>query len=300
MDLDKKQMLTAYLLLVGATLMWSAHAIVGKLAVGTLSPLTLVTLRWAFVAPFVTLITWHKLKQHKSLIPSIVPFALGMGTVGFTCFNGLFYMAAHTTSAINIGITQGSVPVFVLIISRLLFKHPLHAASVIGILITLGGVILVASGGSWQQLTTLNIALGDGLMILACLCYALYTNGLFKRPAMDGLTFFGIAAWGGLISSLPFMAYEAVTDQMLLPDSQSDWLLLGFIALMPSFLAQLFFLKGVDALGPSRAGIFLNLVPIFAAMMAVTFLNEALYTYHIIALILVMSGIYLAEYRHHR
>ena len=207
--------LMAYVFLTLTTLMWGGHAVVGKLAAGEITPFFLVSIRWFLAAPLATMIVWPQLKRDWPILKPYIPFALLLGLTGFTMFNSLFYMATYTTSAINIGITQGAIPVFVLIISRMLYRHKLTISKLTGIFITLGGVVVVTTSGSWDLLMTLGFAAGDLLMVVACLCYALYTNGLHKRPKINAMVFFAMMSWGGLLGSIPLTLYEIGNDSII-------------------------------------------------------------------------------------
>jgi drug/metabolite transporter (DMT)-like permease len=114
------------------------------------------------------------------------------------------------------------------------------------------------------------------------------------KPDVAALSFFSVLAFAALVSCIPLIGYEIYTETVQMP-TVKGWVLIGAIAILPSFLAQILFIYGVSLIGPARAGIFVNLVPIFAPIMAVLFLNEPFQLYHGAALTLVLGGIYLAE-----
>lgn len=287
----------AYLLLITTTLLWGGNAVAGQLAIDQISPFLLVTLRWLLVVPLAFIVAWQDLKTEWQEISKRKTYTILMAVCGFTAFNSLFYLASYTTSAINIGIVQGAIPIMVLIMGMVLYQYKLKLYALIGILVTMLGVIIVASSGSFHNLVNLIFAKGDILMLIACLFYAFYTNGLRKRPKGKGMAFFAIMACAAMISSIPLSLYEWQAGTIIWPQGASWWLVI-YIGLFPSFLAQFCFLKGVDALGPARAGIFVNLVPIFAPLLAVLILDEPFHSYHAIALFLVLLGIFLAEHKH--
>ncbi|MEM7565523.1 MAG: DMT family transporter [Pseudomonadota bacterium] len=174
--------LKAYLFLILTTLCWGLNAIISRLAVGEIAPMQLVTFRWLgvvlllfFVARKRMIEDWPVLRQH-------LPYLGLMGAFGFTVFNALFYAAGHHTTAINIGILQGSIPIFVFIGSFLFFRHKMSLIQVIGVVITLIGVIVVTIAGDFAQLSSLSINRGDFFMLIACLFYAGYSGGLRLKP----------------------------------------------------------------------------------------------------------------------
>jgi drug/metabolite transporter (DMT)-like permease len=117
---------------------------------------------------------------------------------------------------------------------------------------------------------------------------------LKNRPQVPGTAFFTVMAVCAAIAAIPFVVFEASTVGISMPSAQGWWVLL-FVAIFPSCLAQLFFLWGVDRVGPGRAGVYVNLVPVFSAFLAVLVLREAFHPYHAIALVLVVGGIWLVQ-----
>lgn len=284
----------AVLLLILTAVMWGGNTVVSKLVVGEVSPMAVVALRWFMVSGVLTILTAAEIrKAWQTVRPNLLKITL-MAIFGFTAFNTLFYVAAHETTAINLGIIQGSMPVFVLIGSVLAYRSEVHWFQVIGILLTLAGVTAVAAQGNLQTLLALSINPGDGLMLIACLSYAGYTVFLRKRPPLSGLVFFTVMSIAAAVTALPGLLFEAVNGTLQWP-TLNGWLLIFYIALFPSCLAQIFFMRGVEIIGPARAGVFINLVPIFAAVFAIVILGEPFQMHHALALVLVLGGIWLSE-----
>ncbi len=289
------QNLRAYGYLLITTLCFGMNANFGKLAVGEISPMLMVALRWVgtislllvfFRRPFIR--DWPVLRQHW-------PILVLMGMLGMTAFNALFYVAAHTTSALNMGILQGSIPMFVLVGAVFLLKAPIRLLQVLGIVVTMIGVIIATVGGDLERLAALAFQRGDLLMILACILYAGYSLMLRRCPPVDPLALFTLFALGALAAALPLPFIEAAMGRLQWP-TPFGWVLVVLVTIFPSFLAQVFFIKGVSIIGPGRAGIFFNLIPIFAAVIAVLFLGERFYLFHAVALALVLGGIGLSEW----
>lgn len=274
--------------------MWGCNAIFGKLAVGEVSPMLLVLLRWLFCMVFLLIVAGPQLKRDWPILRSRLPFLCMIGVLGFTAFNALFYSAAHLTTAVNIGILQGSIPVFVLIGVLVVFGTPVTAYQAIGVLVTLIGVVTVVSEGEFARLAAFAINQGDLLMLLACVFYAAYTTGLSRRPDAGALALFTVMAASALVAAIPLAAAEFAFGDFQMP-TPTGWVLVGLIALLPSFLAQIFYIRGVELIGPGRAGVFVNLVPVFASILSVAYLGEAFETYHAVALALVLGGIWLSE-----
>jgi len=284
----------AGLLLTMTALFWAGNTVAGRLAVGEITPLMLTSLRWVLVVVVLWPIYGRRLRAYWPQVRGRLFGVVMMATLGFTGFNVLYYIAAHHTTAINLGILQGAIPVFVL--TGAFFAHGTRVSLVqaLGVLITLVGVVVTATRGEPLQLMQIEFNRGDVLMLGACLVYAFYTLALRDRPEMPGAVFFTLLALIAALTSLPLVAFEAFTYGLKLP-SNEGLLITAYVAVFPSCLAQIFLLRGVDLIGPGRAGVFVNLVPVFAAIMAVGLLGEPFAPFHAVALVLVIGGILLAQ-----
>lgn len=284
----------AYLLLVLTTLSWGANAVAAKMSVGELSPMLLTMLRWLGVFILLAIFArgrvaaeWPVLRRHWGRI-------FVMGALGFSIFNTLMYVAAEHTQAVNIGILQGAIPIFVLLGALAAYRTPVGGVQIVGVAVTMVGVALVASKGDFQRLAALELNRGDVLIVFACMLYAGYTVALRNRPPLSGITMFAGLATAALLTSIPLAGYEYLAGDFRAPTAKA-WAIVAFVVVFPSFLAQIAFLLAVDQVGPGRAGFFVNLVPIFAAVLSVAVLGEAFHLYHALALALVLGGIAIAE-----
>ena len=285
----------AYVLLVLTMLIWGANAVAARLAVGEVPPMLLTFLRWGICCTALVLTSRGQIATHwRTLLPSWRYVAL-MGTMGFTAFNALFYAAAYHTTAINIAIIQGTMPMLVLIGSFFFYRTRITALQLVGVAMTIAGIAVVASQGRLAVLACLQFNIGDVWMIIACLFYAGYALGLRRRPPVPAIVFFAATAAVAALVSLPLVAVEIAMGQSYLPTGKGLLLIL-FIGLLPSFVSQLTFIQAVSLIGPARAGMFMNLVPIFGPLLAVLVLGEPLWLYHAAALALVLGGIYVAEH----
>jgi len=286
--------LRAYLLLTFTTWCWGLNAIISRLAVGEISPMQLVTIRWLGVVLILAVVARDNIVRDWPILRRHLPFLCLMGTCGFTAFNALFYVAGHHTSAINIGILQGSIPIFVLLGSLLVLRQPISLIQGSGVAVTLLGVVIVASRGDPGELLAMSVNRGDLFIVIACFFYAAYSIGLSRRPNVSALGFFAAVAAVAWIVSLPLIAIETYQQGWTAP-TPTGWMLVLMVTLLPSLIAQIFFIQGVSLIGPSRAGVFVNLVPVFASIMAVIILQEVFQIYHALALMLVLGGIWLSE-----
>jgi drug/metabolite transporter (DMT)-like permease len=284
----------AYLLLVFTMVCWGGNAVAGRLAVGQASPMVITCLRWGIVAACLGAVTSRQLVQARAELRRDWRRIVLMAICGYSIFNALFYVAAYHTTAVNISILQGAVPIFVVLGALVLHRTQVGALQVLGIALTLLGVAVVATHGHVATLAAFHFNLGDGLMLVACFLYAGYTLALRHRPKIPSFVFFAAMSIIAFLTSLPLLAFEVLTDTAQWP-TPNGWAIIGFIVVFPSFAAQLAFMRGVQLIGPSRAGLFANLVPLFGAVMAVVILDEPFAPFHLVALILVLAGIVTAE-----
>ena len=269
----------AYLLLVPIMMMWGANAVAGRLAVGRVSPMALVTLRWVIAAAILLPLARRQILAEWPALRSRWRSILLMGGVGFTGVNAMYFLAA---------------PVFVLLGALLFHRTRIRAVQIAGGGVTVVGSAVIASKGHLGTLLALSFNPGDLLVLGMAVLYSGYTVGLRDRPKVSGIVFFSAMALVALVTSLPLLAFEGATGNLLWP-TPGGWLVVLFVALFPSLISQLMFMRAVDLIGPGRAGLFVNLVPVLGAIAAVLILHEPFGLYHALALALVLGGIFLAE-----
>jgi drug/metabolite transporter (DMT)-like permease len=226
-------------------------------------------------------------------------WVLLMGGLGLSVFNALFYMSAHYTTALNLGIIQSIMPAMILLGSLLVWKIKITKLQIVGLCLTFAGAVFIITKGQPIKILSLSLNLGDLLMLTACIFYAGYTVGLKGRPNISGtvmMAYFSIAA---LLMTLPLVIIEAIFFKSVYP-TQHGLLIIAYIAFVPSFLSQIFFMRGVDVIGPNSSGLYANLVPIFSTILSVLILNEALQSFHLVSLVMVFCGIYIFEIKAQR
>ena len=283
-----------YTLLLLTMLAWAGNSIASRLAVGEVSPMVLTSVRWGLVLIALFGLQWRRIAAGWPAVWARWPTVLAMGASGYTFFNALYFTAAHHTTAVNLSIIQGAMPALVLLGGLAVSRTPIRKGQVAGMTITLAGIAVVACKGHLETLLTLGFNVGDIMILGACVLYSGFTVALRGLQGIPGLALFAGMAVAAFLTSLPLMGLEAALHQEQWP-TLKGWLLLSYIGLIPTALAQLSFMRAVALIGPGRAGLFVNLVPIFGAILAVIILHEQFGLYHAAALALVLAGILLAE-----
>jgi len=288
----------AYGLLLLAPLFWSGNTIAAKLAVGQIEPAALTLFRWLLAMALIAPLALPHLKRDWPAVRGKLWLLLASGFFGMGLFNLLLYSAPHFTTAVNISIEQAAIPVLVMTGNFVAFRVRTRWLQILGVALTIWGVLLVATHGEPARILSLSVNQGDGLTLSACVLYALYSLALRYRPDIHWLSFLAVtfagAALAAVILPLGFAGgFAAVVPTEI---TARGWLIVAYTAVFPSIGAQLCYAVSVVRVGPNRASLFINLIPVFGTVMSVLLLAEAFEPYHLVASAFVVVGIALAEF----
>ncbi|MEW6632157.1 MAG: DMT family transporter [Pseudomonadota bacterium] len=285
----------AYLFLLSTMLLWGGNSVAGKLAVGHISPMTLVFLRWVMAVLILLPVGWRTLREDWPEVRRHWPLLAGLGACGFTIFNVIFYTALNYTTAINVSIEQAAIPIVIILANFVLFRLRVQRLQLVGVALTVVGVAVTASHGDLGQLLKLDLNFGDAIMLAAVLCYSLYSVGLRMKPTVRWQSLMLVLSIAALLTSVPFFVWEVAAGRVIVPDARG-WVLTLYTALGASVVSQVLYIRGNELIGANRAGLFINLVPIFGTLLSVLIVGEQFQPYQGLALALVLGGIALAEY----
>ncbi len=283
-----------WLLLTLTCLFWGGNVVAAREAIGEISPMALVVGRWAICCSILVFVARRDFLRDLPALSPRWPRLTMMGLFGFTGYHSLYYLSAHYTSGLHISILQGVSPVMVFIGAWALWRMRVTPWQAAGCGLTLVGAALVGAQGDLSQLASIAFNLGDAGMILASAFYAGYSLALRNRPAASPFGFFSALAIVALTTSLPLLAGEIALGQEIWPTWKGG-VILVYVAIFPTLLSQMFFIRGVELIGPSRATLFYNLTPALGAIFSTLFLGERFEAYHAIALALVIGGVLMAE-----
>lgn len=291
---------TAALLTV-APLMWAGNAVVGRAVHELVPPLTLNFLRWAIAFVLLLPLAWHALAADSGLWRHWQRYAV-LGLLGVGLYNSLQYLALQTSQPINVTLVGASMPIWIMVIGRIFFGSPVTRRQLLGSLCSVAGVLVVLSRGEWAELRALRLVPGDIFMILATIAWAFYSWLLVHTREPAGIR----ANWAAfLLAQMLFgLAWSGVfaAGEWALAPQHVAWgwplaLALVFIAVGPALLAYRSWGAGIQRAGPTVAGFFANLTPLFAALMSVVFLGQAAQAYHAVAFLLIAGGILVSSRR---
>ena len=283
-----------YLLLALASLCWSGNHIIGRAASGEVPPIGISTARWLIPALLLWPFARAHVKRDWPLMRAHWGIMLWLGLTGGALFSALQYIGLQHTSAVNVSVLNSLVPVLILAAAAVVFGDRIAPAQLIGIAISLAGVLVVITRGSLDTLRHLSFNWADLLIVVNMAMFAIYAAYLRLRPHIHWLSFmFALSAMSAAMT-LPFAIWEAAAGVTFQPTLLTAVAVI-YVALFPSIVAFAAWNRGVELIGAARAGPFLHLVPIFTAVLSITLLGEPLLAFHLIGFGTILAGVWLAS-----
>lgn len=277
------------------SLFWAGNAIIARLSVGDISPISLSFWRWFLPCLYLSPFIYRAWKRHWHTIQHNFIRILALAVLSISTYNSVLYLAAQHTSSINITLVSSGLPVGTLLFAYFLLGDRPDARQVAGGIISLLGVMTILSNGSFNRLMQVEFNKGDMLMLIAVSCWSIYSVLLKKWPLnIPGFDLFCIFISLGVPFIAPFYLWD-LTSAGLFELSTENLAMLGYIAVFPSVFAYILWNNGVKHIGPGKASIFSYLIPVFTSILAITFLQEQLFSYHLIGGALAFAGLYLSS-----
>lgn len=283
-----------YLLLSLTSLFWAINIVLGRYIAGTVPPIMLAQIRWTGAALILLPFAVHHLRRDWPAIRERFWLMILLSLSGITLYNSLAYYGMQYTQAINGLLIQSVGPLMIALFTYLFFRERLTAGQTIGILLSLVGVMVIISGGDPYALVGLRLNEGDLWFLLALVFYCGYAAAMRSRPAIHPLSFLAFTIIAGATLQFPATVAEYALGFRIHPTPQA-YLVMAYVVIFPSILANLFFNRGVDLIGANRAGPFLHLIPVFGSVIAFFFLGERPGLHHLAGYALILTGILAAQ-----
>jgi drug/metabolite transporter (DMT)-like permease len=285
---------SAWTLLVLTNLFWAGNIVIGRAVAGHVPPITLAYWRWtgAFLVAFG--FAWPHLKRDWPELLRHWPMLLLLAATGIATYNTMSYIGLQYTTALNALLLQSAMPVIVLLWDFGLFGARPSLWQTLGVALSLLGVLAIVSQLSLAVLAHISINIGDLWLLGGLVVTGLYTPLLRRRPAAHPLSLLVTMMGIGSCMILPFYLWEAGNGATVRGGLPS-YAAIAYAAVLPSFIAYLFFNRGVELIGPGRAGQSAHLMPVLGAILAVLFLGEQFHLYHVVGIVLIAAGILLAS-----
>lgn len=290
-------------------LLWAGNAVVGRMAAAWIPPITFNLLRWLIAFALLVPLAHWVLRPGSPMWRQWRRFAV-LGLFAVAGYNMLQYLALHTSTPLNVTLVASSMPVWMMLVGRLFFAAPVQRQQLAGAALSLCGVLVVLSQGQWANLLKLHFVPGDAWMLAAAFTWACYSWLLTRRDESpeirhDWAAFLLAQTAFGLISAAALAGGEWIWLSTAAPADMPtrihwSWALaavLLFVAVGPSVIAYRCWGAGVQRAGPTVAGFFTNLTPLFAAVMSSLLLGETPQAYHALAFGLIVAGIAVSSRR---
>lgn len=264
-----------YLLLTSSALFWGSNFVLGRVMVETIPPLHLSLFRWTIGLIVLLPFALSQLKGAGAVLRKYGSPLFWMAITGVVGFNALTYLAVQFTSSISASLFNSVAPIFIMLLSYFFLRETIRPVQVAGVFISLIGVVWIISQGDWEVLVSLKFNIGDLIMIVAVLSWAIYSILSKRYGAVAGErgTFWILMAIG-----LPFSLLLGALEEIYRPLPWSavtplQWLCVLYLGTFPAVVAFLFWTRGIQLVGPSKSGVFLHLIMPFAVIIAL-FLGE--------------------------
>tara|TARA_X000001036_G_scaffold429217_1_gene460116 strand:- start:436 stop:1329 length:894 start_codon:yes stop_codon:yes gene_type:complete len=292
--LSKKHL--AYLLLTLSVLFWAGNFIVGKFAtLFEVPPLTLNVLRWLSVWLILMPFTYKEIYNNLPDIKKkwfVISF---MGLITISTFNSVVYFALNHTQVINAVLVLAAIPAATIVFSSLMNVEKTNIFQLIGLILSIIGIGSIISNGDIQKIISLNFNKGDVWMLVCVITWALYSTLLKKHKfKYSQFTLIQLMVSAGLLFLIPQLFYEKSIG-LELNFNKAFLAILFYVVVFPAIAAYYCWQKGVEIIGPNRASMFIQLMPLFSAVMAVIIFREKFELYHFAGAIFIVSGIYLSN-----
>lgn len=274
-----------------AVLIWSVNAIVSKMSAAAIDPAAISFYRWLLALLVLTPFALPGVWRHRQQIARSWWKLLVLGLLGMVLYQSLAYYAAHSVSALFMGILNALIPLLTVLLSVVVMRLAPTVGILLGSLLSFCGLVWLVSAGQPAQLLSHGLGKGEMMMFAASASYALY-GVLTKRWAIP------LPNWQSLWVQIFFGVLLLTPNFLMAPDvslNAQNIPLVLFAAIPASVIAPFLWIQGVMRMGASTASIFMNLVPIFTAIIAVTFLHESLHSYHFIGEGITLAGVILAQ-----
>ena len=286
----------AYILLILSVLFWAGNFIVGKFAtLFQIPPLTLNVFRWISVWLILMPFTYKEIYSNLPYIKKNWLVISFMGIITISTFNSVVYFALNYTQVINAVLMLAAIPAATIVLSSLMKIEKTNIFQLIGLLLSIIGIGSIISNGDIQKIINLNFNKGDLWMLVCVVTWALYSTLLKKyKFKFSQFSLIQLMVTVGIIFLIPQFFYEQSIG-LEVNFNKAFFLILFYVVIFPAIAAYYCWQKGVEIIGPNRATMFIQLMPLFSAVMAIIIFNEKFQLYHLAGAIFILTGIYLSN-----
>jgi drug/metabolite transporter (DMT)-like permease len=283
-----------YLLLAIAPFFWAGNHIAGRAIAGHVPPGGLSVLRWLLAAAILLPFAISHLRRDWPVFAAKPWTFVLLALAGGGIFGTLQFVGLKYTTALNVAVFNSTVPAFIIVAAGLIFRDAVRPVQVIGIVISLCGVLTIITKGDPAALAAFSFNGGDMLIIANMALFAVYSACLRLKPATHWMSFMIALSLVSALANIPLAALESVTDEPL----HATWITVSavvYVVICPSVISYAAWARGVELIGAARAGVFLHLVPLYGALLSTVILGEAIRPFQVAGLVLILSGVAMAS-----
>ncbi|MCM2283230.1 MAG: EamA family transporter [Desulfobacula sp.] len=291
------KMWLAYSGLSLAVFFWAVNTVIAKAVVLEIRPMALSFYRWLIAFMIILPFAASHLKKDSLLIRQHLGFLFVLALPSVAAYNSILYFGAQFTTAVNISLVAAAMPVMTLLFSWIMNKEKPLCLQSIGIVVSIIGMLLIITKGSFRLLLNLSFNPGDLLIVFAIASWAFYSVLLKKRQInISPISFLTVLIALGTLCILPFYTWEFVVYKGFELNRVNITIFL-YLGIFPSVLSYIFWNYGVRTAGASVASVFMYLLPVFTSAIAFVFLDEKLYSHHFMGGFLILLGLILSSFR---
>ncbi len=286
----------AYIFLFLTVTFWAGNFVVGKFAsLYNVPPFSLNFYRWFFAWLILAPFTLPEILKKKDYIINNYKLFIVLGVTSITIFNSIVYYSLNFTQVISGVLMISTIPVMIMFFSSILKIEKTNIFQIIGVILSFLGVIIIITKANLEILKNLNFNKGDITMVIAMLSWALYSTLLKKQKyEISQLSLLQVVMSFGLVFLIPVYFIEYQLGFRITLDKPFI-LILSYVVLLPGLASFILWIKGISMIGANRSGVFLHLMPILSAIMAMIFFNEKFMFYHMLGAGFIIIGILLSN-----
>ena len=292
----EKSNFLAYIFLLLTVTFWAGNFIVGKFAsFYEVPPFSLNFYRWFFAWLILAPFTLPEILKKKEYILQNYKLFIILGVTSITIFNSIVYYSLNFTQVISGVLMISTIPVMIMFFSFILKIEKTNIFQIIGVILSFLGVIIIITKANFEILKNLNFNKGDVTMVVAMFSWALYST-LLKRQTYEisQLSLLQVVMSFGLVFLIPIYFIEYQLGFRITLD-KPFYLILSYVVLLPGLASFILWIKGISMIGANRSGVFLHLMPILSAIMAMIIFNEKFMFYHMLGACFIITGILLSN-----
>ena len=285
-------------LAVLAVIIWSGNFIIARGVIKQIPPVSLAFYRWLSASIIIFPFAMKQTASEWKFVRQSWHYLFWASVSGITLFNTFVYIGAHYTTAINLALIGTTTsPIIAIILAKIFLKERIGLLKMGGIMLCIAGVLFLLARGSLQNLVSLNFTKGDGWILLAALCFAVYNTMVRKKPStISSVNYLFVTFSFGTLLLLPFYCWELSNTAVVTWNSNLILIIL-YLGAGASVICFLFWNIAVGKLGAGRTALFGNLIPIFSSAEAAILLDEEFTWIHVVSMLLVFGGIIMANWK---